>query len=123
MTTESIQAAWDAAVEKAKESPPGAGEYVIVRMNEAASRDIYGGVDNEGNLLLAVGVRTIPPAIDIKSAALDYFRQERQAMGGWVMVFRLRRAELAPVFSRFSQDLIDMATKEYCDASKPANES
>lgn len=103
----SIEHAWQAASSKAVVSPPKGGDYVLFRVDESVRRNIYGGIDSEGFLLLAIEVGSLPPLIDIRSSALDYFRQERKGAPAWLMVFRLRLVELAPVFGRLCQDLID----------------
>lgn len=101
-----IERAWQAATEKAAVTPPRAGDYVFFLVDEHSDKNIFGGVDSQGSLLLAFGTERTPPAIEIASAALDYFRHERKGLH-WLMVFRLRANDLAPVFGRLCQDLID----------------
>ena len=103
----SIERAWVAASNRAGVSPAKDGGFIIFLVDEKAGRNIYGGVDSEGNLLLAIEMGNIPPVIEIRSSALDYLRQERKGGEAWLMVFRLRRIELASVFGRLCQDLID----------------
>ena len=102
-----IERAWDAATSKADATPPKNGDYVLFRVDERSPRNIYGGVDSEGSLLLAIEVGCLPPLIEIRSTALDYFRKERKGLNAWLLVFRLRLVDLAPVFGRLCQDLID----------------
>lgn len=103
----SIERVWDAALEKAGTSPPKLGEYLIFLLDEHSEKKIYGGVDGEGACLLAIEVRRKPPAVAVKSGALDYFRHQRKGFETWLMVLRLRREDLSPVFGRLCQDLID----------------
>lgn len=102
-----IEQTWHTASSKAVIAPPKDGDYLLFRVDDRSDRNVYGGVDNEGNLLLAIEVKSLPPLIDIRSTALDYFRQERKGGGAWLMLFRLLRPELRPVFGRLCQDLID----------------
>lgn len=102
-----IEQAWLAASSKAGIAPAKAGDYVLFRVDERSERNVYGGVDSDGSLLLAIEVGSLPPLIEMRSTALDYFRQERKGLGAWLMVFRLRRVELTSVFGRLCQDLID----------------
>lgn len=101
-----IERTWQAASERAAVSPPKPGDYIFFLVDEHSDKNIFGGVDSQGSLLLAFGTERTPQAIEIASAALDYFRHERKGLH-WLMVFRLRANELAPVFGRLCQDLID----------------
>lgn len=103
----SIEQTWYVASAKAQSTPPKEGNYLIFRIDEESDWNIYGGVDSDGNFLFAIEVSKIPPLIELQSAALDYFRQERKALNAWLMVLRLRSLDLAPVFGRLCQDLID----------------
>lgn len=103
----SIEHAWSAAAEKADVSPPADGDFIIFRVNDRSDKSCFGGVDSDGNPLLAIEVKALPPLIEIGSAALDYFRHERKGLRAWLMVFRLKSRSLTPVFGRLCQDLID----------------
>lgn len=103
----SIEEAWQAASERMHVSPPKPGDYLIFLVDENSEKKIYGGADSDGNPLLAVEVHTKPPVIKMNSAALDYFRHERKKSSAWLMVLRLQRRDLTPVFGRLCQDLID----------------
>ena len=103
----SIEHAWASAADKATSSPPPSGGFVLFRVDERSEKSCFGGVDSEGNSLLAIEVKAPPPLIEIGSAALDYFRHERKGLQAWLMVFRLKSEKLAPVFGRLCQDLID----------------
>lgn len=103
----SIEHAWASAADKAASSPPPSGGFVLFRVDERSDKSCFGGVDSEGNNLLAIEVKAQPPLIEIGSAALDYFRHERKGLQAWLMVFRLKSEKLIPVFGRLCQDLID----------------
>lgn len=103
----SIEKVWESAVKKVHVAPPKDGDLIVFRVDELSGTGCYGGVDSEGHLLLAVEVKALPPLIEIRSAALDYFRHERKGLRTWLMVFRLKTNALIPVFGRLCQDLID----------------
>ncbi len=84
------------------------GGFRLLRLDPEYPFSIFAGVDDSGNVLLAIGVDTRPPNISVKTQALDYFRQQR-AGGSWLMVLRLIRSGLDPVFGRLCQDLVDAA--------------
>lgn len=102
-----IEEIWRMACAKAGSSSPKLGDYVIFRIDENSEKGAYAGVDSEGHVLLAVEVHRVPPWINMHSTALDYFRQERKGGNAWLMVLRLRREELSPVFAQLCQDLVD----------------
>lgn len=102
-----IEKTWQAAIEKAHTNPPKSGDYLVFLVDEHSKKKVFGGVDSEGNLLLAIEVDRKPPVIDMQSAALDYFRYERKSSDAWLMILRLQRLELAPVFGQLCQDLIN----------------
>lgn len=103
----SIERAWDAALEKVRVTPPEDDGYLIFLLDDMAEKKVYGGVDAEHNVVLAVEVESKPPSTTLKSGALDYFRIRRDGFNTWLMTLRLRRPELLPVFGRLCQDLID----------------
>lgn len=103
----SIERAWDSAIEKARDVPPKDDGFFFFLLDELADKKVYGGVDAEYNVVLAIEVSTKPATAILKSAALDYFRLRREGFDTWLMVLRLRRPELSPVFGRLCQDLID----------------
>ena len=103
----SIERAWDSAIEKARDVPPQDDGFFFLLLDEMADKKVYGGVDAEHNVVLAIEVSTKPATAILKSAALDYFRLRREGFDTWLMVLRLRRPELSPVFGRLCQDLID----------------
>ncbi|MBB6599609.1 PD-(D/E)XK motif protein [Luteimonas sp. MC1825] len=103
----SIERIWDVAFDKARVSPPQPGEYLIFLLDEHSENKVYGGVDGEGSCLLAIEVHRKPPAVAVRSGALDYFRHQRKGFATWLMALRLQSGELSPVFGRLCQDLID----------------
>lgn len=103
----SIERAWESASRRVAESSVSDGDYVIFRVDSLSDTACFGGTDLAGNLLLAIEVKALPPLIEIRSAAIDYFRQERKGLRTWLLVFRLKSADLTPVFGRLCQDLID----------------
>lgn len=80
----------------------------LTRIDTESRFDAYAGIDDAGNGVLAVGVPARPPAIALRSSALDYFRRQR-ADSSWLMVLRLKIIGLEPVFGRLCQDLVDAA--------------
>lgn len=84
------------------------GGFRLLRLDPEYPFSIFAGVDDSGNVLLAIGVDSRPPNINVGTQALDYFRQQR-AGGSWLMVLRLIRSGLDPVFGRLCQDLVDAA--------------
>lgn len=107
----SIERTWDTALEKVRVTPAKEDGYLIFLLDDMAERKVYGGVDAEQNVVLAIEVGTKPASATLKSGALDYFRLRREGFGTWLMVLRLRRPELLPVFGRLCQDLIDEIAK------------
>lgn len=103
-----VEVIWEELVDASKRQPVGRGEFVLRRIDPAAVFDIYAGIDDAANRVLAVGVGRRPPMIRLDSTALDYFRQQR-ASGRWLMALRLKQQPLAEVFGQLCQDLIDAA--------------
>lgn len=103
----SIERAWGAAIERADGAPPKDDGYLFFLLDETSNKKVYGGVDAERHLILAIEVSAQPATATLRSAALDYFRLRREGFDTWLMVLRLRRPDLAPVFGRLCQDLID----------------
>lgn len=103
----SIERAWSSAFEKMRSAPPKGDGYLFFLLDDMAERKVYGGVDAEQNVVLAIEVSAKPATATLKSAALDYFRLKRAGFDTWLMVLRLRRHDLSPVFGRLCQDLIN----------------
>lgn len=105
MTTK-IETIWDEIRDAVREQPLADGGYRIRQLGKESPFAIYSGVDSAGCVMLAIGIKRVPPAIAIDSQALDYFRQQR-ADGSWLMALRLRQKALAEVFGKLCQDLVD----------------
>jgi len=101
-----IEIAWKEISEGLTERQIAKDAYILRRLDPASRFDIYAGMDASDCVMLAIGVRRPPPSINLASAALDYFRQQR-ADGTWLMALRLRQSALAGVFGRLCQDLVD----------------
>src|SRR5689334_19222435 len=101
-----IEQIWDEIAEAAQWRPIGDGAYVLKRIDPELRFSIFGGLDSSGFVMLAIGVNQRPPSINLESASLDYFRQQR-ADESWLMTLRLRQVPLAGVFGRLCQDLVD----------------
>lgn len=84
------------------------GGFRLLRLDPEYPFSIFAGIDDAGNVLLAIGVDSRPPNLNVGTQALDYFRQQR-AGGSWLMILRLIRSGLDPVFGRLCQDLVDAA--------------
>ena len=96
-----IEMLWSGIAHELLESPLQVGGLKLKLQDPDFRFEIFAGVDNEGNVLLAVGTDSCPPAIAVSTKALDYFRKER-AGGTWLMVLRLTRSGLEPVFGRLT---------------------
>ena len=103
----SIEQAWESAINKARSTPPNEDGYLFFLLDDMADKKVFGGVDAEHNVVLAIEVSAKPATAALKSAALDYFRLRREGFDTWLMVLRLRRSDLLPVFGRLCQDLIE----------------
>lgn len=103
-----IESLWQGIRQQAESVTIENGGFRLLRMSPEYPFSIFAGVDDSGNVLLAIGVDSRPPNINVGTQALDYFRQQR-AGGGWLMVLRLIRSGLDPVFGRLCQDLVDAA--------------
>lgn len=108
MTKTRIEILWDDLASSSRADVPPQGAFTLKRVDPESQFDIYAGLDDTGHVMLAVGVGKAPSAMRLDSSSLDYFRQER-ADGRWLMVLRLSQGELAPVFGKLCQDLIDGA--------------
>lgn len=104
-----IERLWEEISTAARSRPIDEGTYILKRVDPELRFDVYAGVDSSGYVMLAIGVRRVPPPIKLESVALDYFRQQR-VDGTWLMALRLKQPFLAPVFGRLCQDLIDATT-------------
>jgi len=98
--------AWNAAIVRFNSANPAQRVQYIYRTDEESKVGTFAGVDSTGLLLFAVETTSAPPALDFRSEAVDYFRQERADLGSWLLVLRLRNPSLKDVFSRLCHDLI-----------------
>ncbi|HHA2731773.1 TPA: PD-(D/E)XK motif protein [Stenotrophomonas maltophilia] len=103
----SLEEVWHSAVTRQAAAAPSSHAHVIFRTDDSSRVGTFGGVDSSGNLLFAVETTSPPPAVDIRSNSIDYFRQQRPEVGSWLMFLRLKDAELRSVFSRLCCDLIE----------------
>ncbi len=101
-----IEELWTEGVQQARLRPIEANGFRLLRFDYIEEFDIYAGVDSSEFVLLAIGVHSRPPNVDLDSSSLDYFRQQRQD-GSWLMVLRLRGLGLSTVFGPLCQDLVD----------------
>lgn len=101
-----IEAVWDEIASAPQQTPLEEDAYLLRRLDPSGRYNIFAGVDGSGGLLLAFGIVAKPPAILLKSSALDYFRKQRKDQS-WLMCLRLRHRALSGVFGRLCQDLVD----------------
>lgn len=104
-----IEAIWQDERKRAESIPVVSDELRLTRIDPVNPLDIYAGVSDSLLVVLAVGVSARPPAVALRSEALDYFRR-RRADGTWLMVLRLKVRELEQVFGRLCQDLVEATT-------------
>lgn len=103
----SLEEAWHSAVTRRAAANPSSHAHVIFRTDDSSRVGTFGGIDASGSLLFAVETASPPPAVDIRSDSIDYFRQQRPEVGSWLMFLRLKDPELRSVFSRLCYDLIE----------------
>lgn len=108
--TRMIEHAWRVAAERSTATQPGADDFFIYRLDDADVRGTFGGVESDGSLLFAVETAAIPPSIDLRSEAIDYFRRQRKEPNTWLLVVRLKKPNLRGVFSALSDDLINVVS-------------
>lgn len=102
-----LEEAWSSAASRQKTTAASAGGQYVFRTDEDSRFGTFAGVDPDGHLLFAVETVQTPPSLDLRSDAIDYFRQQRTELGSWMLFLRLKRRELRDVFARLCQDLID----------------
>jgi hypothetical protein len=107
MTTR-IEAVWTKLLDETPRQHPHDGAFKVILLDETSNNRIYAGLSQSNEPLLALGLKERPPEISISSAALSYFRKERDD-GSWLMVLKLLHPKLATVFGRLCQDLVDEA--------------
>ena len=96
--------------DEARRVPIVEGAYKLNLIDPSNPFSLYAGMDSGFHVMLAIGTSSRPPTVEIKSSALDYFRQQRTD-GSWLMVLRLQLAGLEQVFGRLCQDLVDAAVE------------
>lgn len=101
-----IESLWIEGAQQARLRPIEENGFRLLRFDDIEKFDIYAGVDSSEFILLAIGVHSRPPNVDLESSSLDYFRQQRQD-GSWLMVLRLMGRGLSTVFGPLCQDLVD----------------
>lgn len=100
---------WSEMISNFEKAHFSEGEFVLRLVNPDAPFKIFAGVDLNQKRLLALETSIRTPDILLETEAITYFRQQRVS-GEWLLVLRLERIELTPVFGRLCQDLIDTAT-------------
>ena len=109
-----IEILWDDELRQAIQRPLGRDGLRLTRIDLTSNLDIYAGIDDAAQVVLAISVKKRPPAISLDSRTFDHFRQQR-ADGSWLLVLRLKGKGLEPVFGRLCQDLVDSATSVATD--------
>lgn len=110
-----LDEAWSSAASRQRDTAASAGGQYLFRTDEESRIGTFAGVDPDGHLLFAVETVQTPPSMDLRSDAIDYFRQQRAELGSWLLFLRLKRRELRAVFARLCQDLIDSLTEGSSD--------
>lgn len=85
------------------------GDFVLRLVSSDVPFKIFAGLDKDHKKLLALETSIKTPDILLETEAISYFRQQRVS-GEWLLVLRLEKIELTPVFARLCQDLIDTVT-------------
>jgi hypothetical protein len=107
--TTKIESIWKNIRKKAQSAPIADGDFNLVRIDATSAADIYAGIDALCSSMIAIGVHSKPPALEIESSSFDYFRVQRQQGFSWLMILRLTDIALEPVFGRLCQDLYEEA--------------
>lgn len=105
-----IEELWGEIASDHKGQGVSEGEYLLRLLDPEAPFIFFAGIDSSNNLLIAIEINSTPPDLNLESESLGYFRNRRKS-GTWLMGLRLDNIELAPVFGRLCQDLIDAALK------------
>lgn len=103
-----IEELWDGDLQHVMDYPLLKDGLRLTRIDPVLPCDIYAGIDDTGRRVLAIGVRTRPPALTLESSTLECFRQQR-ANRTWLLALRLSDAGLRVVFGRLCQDLVEAA--------------
>lgn len=99
---------WNEMVSNSENAHFSEGEFVLRLVSSDVPFKIFVGLDLDHKRLLALETSIKTPDILLETEAISYFRQQRLS-GEWLLVLRLEKIELTPVFGRLCQDLIDTA--------------
>lgn len=103
-----IEQLWNEMVSNLENAHFSEGEFVLRLVISDVPFKIFAGLDLNHKRLLALETSVKTPDIILETEAISYFRQQRLS-GEWLLVLRLEKIELTPVFGRLCQDLIDTA--------------
>ena len=101
-----IEELWDAVRSQTTE------QNVFRRVDEHHPLDLYAGIDSAGDRVLLLVTEVVPDDAPSTGAVAVSVQQREDAE--WAVIVRLSRPELAELFGRLCQDLVDttrMATK------------
>jgi len=102
-----IEEVWDAVRSQTSE------QNVFRRVDEQHPLDLYAGIDDDGDRVLLLVTKVIPDEAP-SSGAVEVSVSQRED-SEWAVIVRLSRPELAELFGRLCQDLVDTtrtATKD-----------
>lgn len=99
---------WADSLDRTRRSPITDRDFRIFAIDAAAKQEFYAGSDSESHRLLALRVRREPPRVELNSESINCFSRVR-GDGSWLLVFRLEQAQLAVVFERLCEDLVEGA--------------
>jgi hypothetical protein len=99
---------WRDSLDRTRRAPITDGDFRIFAIDAAAKQEFYAGSDSESHRLLALRVRRDPPRVELNSESITCFSRVR-GDGSWLLVLRLEQAQLAVVFERLCEDLVDGA--------------
>jgi hypothetical protein len=103
-----IDQLWNEMISNLEKEHFSKGDFLLRLVSSEAPFKIFAGLDIDHKRLLALETSIKTPDILLETDAISYFRQQRVS-GEWLLVLRLEKLELAPVFGRLCQDLIDTA--------------
>ena len=104
-----IEILWKEILSDVEKLEVSDGEYLLRLIDPNAPFIFFAGIDSANNFLIAIEINSTPPDINLESESLIYFRNKRKS-GTWLMGIRLDKIDLAPVFGKLCQDLIDAAS-------------
>lgn len=103
-----IEQLWNEMFSNLENANFSEGDFVLKLVNSDVQFKIFVGLDLNRKRLLAIETSVKTPDILLETEAISYFRKQRIS-GEWLLVLRLEKIELTPVFGRLCQDLIDTA--------------